>query len=149
MAASRPVAVVSGGSSAIGLARVEAFLEVGWADALFGQQHAHVEQTPDYSASEQPHRAGDQLAGRSPGVASPASTTSLSPDTISRLSPSTAASLSTTPACGHLQSIDRPTSKTSAQKLVYGGALRPGSASASLTACQLFSHPTQKRRSSE
>lgn len=47
MAASRPVAVISGGSSGIGLACAEAFLETGWAVALFSQQQTHVELARD------------------------------------------------------------------------------------------------------
>ncbi|CAH1656264.1 MULTISPECIES: 3-oxoacyl-ACP reductase FabG [unclassified Chelatococcus] len=39
----RPVAVVSGGSSGIGLAAAEALLTEGWAVALFSQQRTHVE----------------------------------------------------------------------------------------------------------
>jgi 3-oxoacyl-[acyl-carrier protein] reductase len=43
MESTRPVAVVSGGSSGIGLATAEALLEAGWAVALFSQQSANVE----------------------------------------------------------------------------------------------------------
>lgn len=43
MERSRPVAVVSGGSSGIGLATAQALLAEGWAVALFSQQRAHVE----------------------------------------------------------------------------------------------------------
>ncbi|KRE00799.1 3-ketoacyl-ACP reductase [Bosea sp. Root670] len=43
----RPVAVVSGGSSGIGLATAEAFLEGGWAVALFSQQRANVEKAAE------------------------------------------------------------------------------------------------------
>ncbi|MGO4741599.1 3-oxoacyl-ACP reductase FabG [Bosea sp. 2KB_26] len=52
MESTRRVAVVSGGSSGIGLATAEALLEAGWAVALFSQRRAHVE------------KAEEALAGR-------------------------------------------------------------------------------------
>ncbi|WP_439497523.1 SDR family NAD(P)-dependent oxidoreductase [Bosea sp. (in: a-proteobacteria)] len=52
MTALRPVAVVSGGSSGIGLAVAEHLLALGWSVAIFSQQAAHVD------------RAGAELSRR-------------------------------------------------------------------------------------
>lgn len=61
MAVSRPVAVVSGGSSGIGLASVEALLEAGWAVALFSQQPPHVDRARETLQTR--FGAGNVLAG--------------------------------------------------------------------------------------